>query len=205
MKTSESIGKLALALSKAQAVMRPAVKDAENPFFKSNYADLESVWNAIREPLAQNELSVSQLTSYNDEAKHYCINTLLMHSSGEYILGSYPLLAKDTSPQAMGSATSYARRYALAAALGVTQADEDAEAAQKVYRAPNTSGFVTTEFPKTTSSGTTTTVGEFPKCPECGTKMLPSKFPTGAKFFCPQKKSHKSAAPALFDDDVPPF
>lgn len=75
---------------------------------------------------------------------------------------------------------------------GERLADAPREATQKPYKAPP-------------ASSSASVVGEFPKCPECGTKMLPSKFPTGPKFFCPQKKNHKSAAPALFDDDVPPF
>lgn len=68
MKTSEHIDKLAAALAKAQSEMRGAVKDSANPFFKSSYADLESVWDAIRLPLTSNSLSVTQATDYEPEA-----------------------------------------------------------------------------------------------------------------------------------------
>lgn len=189
---SESIGKLSLALSKAQAEIRGAIKDAENPFYKSTYADLASVWEAIRKPMTDNELSVSQLTSWDEGAKSFVINTLITHSSGEFICGSYPLLAKDASAQAMGSATSYARRYALAAAFGVVQVDDDGEAAQKPFRAPASDSITTKQSADqrlTQHSG-----AQYPKCPECGTKMFPSKFKEG-EFYCPNKKNHSEELP----------
>lgn len=124
---SETIGALAAALAKAQSEMQGAVKDAANPFFKSKYADLESVWQACRKPLTDNGLSVVQTTRYSPDG--LVLVTTLLHSSGEWIGGEMPVLAKDASPQAQGSAITYARRYALAAAVGVYQTDDDAEAA----------------------------------------------------------------------------
>lgn len=193
MKKSDSIGKLALALSKAQAEMKAAIKDAENPFFKSKYANLESVWEAVRRPLADNELSVSQLTEYVSDAKCFCIITMIMHSSGEYVSGEYPLIAKDNSAQAMGSATSYGRRYALEAALGVSRGDDDGEHAQ-LREAPRN------HIPIATSgTEAITALSAFPgstvtpsnrNCPECGKKMLPSKFKEG-EMWCPNRKNHK--------------
>lgn len=188
MNKSESIGKLALALSKAQASMRGAVKDATNPFFKSKYADLEAVWEAIRKPLADNELSISQLTSYNDEAKTFCIETLLMHSSGEFLIGSFPLLTKDNSPQAMGSATSYARRYALAACMGVTQVDDDAQAAQpkhdlveKKYSTPKYQDFLP---PNADSPRMGTVITTMP--PKYDEFLPPNAEVTAPKLYIPQ-------------------
>ena len=125
---SESIGALAAALAKAQAAITGAVKDAANPFFKSKYADLESVWSACRKPLTDNGLSVVQTTDYTTEG--LMLRTTLLHSSGEWIAGDMPVLTKDASPQAQGSGITYARRYALAAIVGVYQTDDDAEAAQ---------------------------------------------------------------------------
>ena len=60
MNRSETINELAAALAKAQGEMRPALKDAENPYFKSNYADLASCWDAVRVPLAKNGLAIVQ-------------------------------------------------------------------------------------------------------------------------------------------------
>lgn len=128
MNTSQSIGALAAALAKAQADITGAVKDSANPFFKSKYADLESVWSACRKPLTSNGLSVIQTTQ---PTKHgLMLVTTLAHSSGEWIRGYMPIVSKDASAQAQGSGISYARRYALAALVGVYQTDDDAEAAQ---------------------------------------------------------------------------
>ena len=125
---SESIAKLALALSKAQSKITGALTDSNNPFFKSKYADLASVMDAIRIPFAENELAVTQLVQEND-SKHFLV-TMLMHSSGEYVTSTYPLVIKDlNNPQAIGSVVTYARRYTLAAIAGVAQVDDDGEAA----------------------------------------------------------------------------
>lgn len=124
---SESIAKLAVALAKAQAAMKGAVKDSQNPFFKSKYADLESVWDACRKPLTDNELSVIQIPAGGHDS--LSVLTVLMHSSGEWISGELLLNPKAWDPQGIGSAITYGRRYALAAFAGVYQTDDDGEAA----------------------------------------------------------------------------
>ena len=124
---SEQIDQLATALAKAQGEIKGAVKDSENPFFKSSYADLASVWEAIRAPLSKYGLAVIQTTD-TDEGGMYILTTLA-HASGQWIDGKFHLSPKDGSAQAIGSATSYARRYALAAISGVYQVDDDAEGA----------------------------------------------------------------------------
>lgn len=128
MNKSESINELASALCKAQGEMSGAKKDAQNPFFKSHYADLESVWSAIRKPFAEHGLSVTQTITFTPEIA--MLHTILMHSSGQWIESVMPILTKDDSPQAMGSGLSYARRYSLAAIAGVYQQDDDANLAQ---------------------------------------------------------------------------
>ena len=127
---SETIGALAAALSKAQADITGALKDSSNPFFKSKYADLASCWDACRKQLAANNLAVIQTVSINWELDQSVLVTTLAHSSGEWIRSELPIRAKDLSPQAQGSAITYARRYALAAIVGLAQIDDDAEAAQ---------------------------------------------------------------------------
>lgn len=128
MNKSEQINELASALAKAQAEFKGAKADSTNPFFKSKYADLQSVWEAVRTPLTSNGLSVIQITEESE--KGTLLQTILVHSSGQYISSSLYLRTKDDSPQALGSALSYTRRYALAALLGVYQTDDDANVAQ---------------------------------------------------------------------------
>lgn len=129
---SLDIGKLAGALAKAQGGITGALKDSANPFFKSKYADLAACWDACRKPLSDNGLAVIQTTEIR--ADFVTIVTLLAHESGEWIRSRLPMKPKDFSPQAVGSTMTYARRYALAAMVGLAQVDDDAEAAQS--RAP---------------------------------------------------------------------
>jgi hypothetical protein len=121
---------LAAALSKAQADITGALKDSSNPFFKSKYADLASCWDACRKQLAANNLCVIQTTDLDDLTNQTVLKTILAHSSGEWVKSITPILTKDNSPQAQGSGITYARRYALAAIVGLAQVDDDAEAAQ---------------------------------------------------------------------------
>jgi hypothetical protein len=127
MQHSEQINELAAALAKAQGAMTGAVKDSANPFFKSRYADLESVWTACRKALTENGLSVVQSASATEGG--VAVTTMLLHSSGQWMRDTLPLHPKDMSPQGIGSAITYGRRYALAAMAGVYQTDDDGEAA----------------------------------------------------------------------------
>jgi hypothetical protein len=120
---SDSIKELAGALAKAQLAIKGAVKDSENPFFKAAYADLASVWNACREPLGSNGLSVVQIP--NESSELVIIETILMHSSGEWISGKISMKPVKTDPQSIGSCITYARRYALSAIVGIAPLDDD--------------------------------------------------------------------------------
>lgn len=144
MKTSESINELADALSKAQAKIEGAKKDALNPHFKSKYADLASVWEAIREPLAANGLSIAQGTEFFGDADnlHLVLCTRLLHKSGQWIESVIPVRPVKDDPQGMGSALTYARRYALSAMAGVAPEDDDGEAAMgnRQFNQPARSG-----------------------------------------------------------------
>ena len=126
MKMSEQINELALALSKAQGQIKGALKDSSNPFFKSKYADLTSVWEACREPLTKNGLAVTQTTSPSDGV---VVVTTLLHQSGQWIQGELYMKPTKDDPQGVGSCLTYARRYALAAMVGVAPEDDDANAA----------------------------------------------------------------------------
>jgi len=129
MRSSENIADLATALSKAQAEIEGAVKDKANPAFRSRYADLGNVWDAIRIPLTKNGLSVVQMPSMQEGNGEPLLITRLMHSSGQWLEGSYPLRPSKADPQGYGSAITYARRYALMAVLGVAPEDDDGNAA----------------------------------------------------------------------------
>ena len=125
---SESIANLAKALSIVQGKLTYAKKDSENPFFKSKYADLESVWDACRDLLSANGLAVVQLPGEYFEGT-MALTTIITHSSGEWISQQMSLPVTKPDAQGAGSALTYMRRYALAAAIGVVQADDDGNAA----------------------------------------------------------------------------
>jgi hypothetical protein len=129
---SDTIGALAAALSKAQGAITGALKDSSNPFFKSKYADLASCWDACRAQLSENGLAVIQAIDIIGDKP--VLITTLAHSSGEWIKSITPVLCRDDSPQAQGSGITYARRYALAAIVGLAQIDDDAEAAQARHK-----------------------------------------------------------------------
>lgn len=126
MEKSEKIDKLAAALSKAQGSLMSAKKNCVNPFHKSRYADLSSVIQAAAPALQENELSVVQTTDIVEGAP--VLRTMLMHSSGQYISGVNPLYIPKGDMQSLGSAITYARRYAYASMIGVVaDVDDDGE------------------------------------------------------------------------------
>lgn len=132
MLKSESISNLAKALSTVQGKLTYAKKDSKNPFFKSNYADLESVWDACRDLLSANGLAVSQFPgTYSDLDKSMSLTTILSHESGEWISQEMSLPVSKVDAQGAGSAITYMRRYALAAVVGVVQADDDGNEASQ--------------------------------------------------------------------------
>lgn len=128
--TSEHIGQLALSLSKAQGMITGALKDSANPFFKSKYADISSVWDACRAALSQHELAVVQTTS--GDVSNITVITTLIHSSGEWISGSLTIKPSKPDAQGVGSVITYARRYGLSAIVGISQIDDDGNSASKV-------------------------------------------------------------------------
>ena len=132
MNQSESITDLATALCLAQAEMGGAIKDSNNPFFKSSYADLTSVIKVIKEPFARHGLSFVQLPVTSAGGNGIGVSTMLMHKSGQYIQSEYLLPMDKVTPQGAGSAITYARRYALQALVGIPSVDDDSEMA--MYR-----------------------------------------------------------------------
>ena len=126
---SDSIAALAAALAKAQSAIPPAPKNAENPHYRSHYADLASVWGACRAPLAAQGIAVIQSPA-RSESGLVTLTTTLAHSSGEWMTSICAARPSKDDAQGLGSVITYLRRYALAAMVGVTSCeDDDAQAA----------------------------------------------------------------------------
>lgn len=124
MNKSESIKNFADAMSKFQGEVKNPPKSADNPFFKSKYTPLDVLIDAAKPLLMQNGLSYIQ--SCSGDGQNIIVTTLLMHSSGEWV-ESDPLTLKadKATAQGAGSAITYGRRYALAAALGLASDEDD--------------------------------------------------------------------------------
>lgn len=129
MQRSDSIAKLAQALAKAQGEMENASKNSQNPHFRSKYADLAEIINTVRPVLAKHGLSVTQFPSYDGTLAH--VETVIAHESGEWMSGITSSPVQKADPQGIGSATTYLRRYSLAAVCNLAQEDDDANAASK--------------------------------------------------------------------------
>lgn len=134
MLQSESIKELTGALVKAQSVMKAAHFNKKNPHFKSSYADMNAVLDAVRKPLLDNGLAVTQTTEMRNGV--FCLITRLAHQSGEWIAGEYPL-PLNGKPHEQGSAITYAKRYSLSAIAGISaDEDDDGNAAQAANTNP---------------------------------------------------------------------
>ena len=141
MQMSNSIAALAAALSAAQGTIEAASKNSVNPYFKSKYSDLNALREVIREPLAANGLSITQFARTVSNGERVEVETMLMHSSGEYLRDTLVLPvgrkfdkggeAMPVDVQSIGSAITYARRYALSSILSLAADDDDGNAAVK--------------------------------------------------------------------------
>lgn len=138
MKKSETLTEFSKAFAKTQQEMKQPLKDANNPFFKSKYVPLENVVEAITESASKNGLSFTQFPSSGEDG-NVTVGTLVMHSSGEWIEYD-PIKMKPVKndPQSIGSAITYAKRYALSAIFGITsdQDDDGNEATQTKKQQP---------------------------------------------------------------------
>jgi hypothetical protein len=128
MKTSDKIDLISAALLAAQREVENAAKDAKNPHFKNSYASLGSVIEATKGPL--NKAGIVVLQTLGDGGDRVCLTTRLLHTSGQWIEDTASTPIPKFDPQGVGSACTYLRRYSLAAALCITQEDDDGEAAR---------------------------------------------------------------------------
>ncbi len=123
MEHSETMGALFGALAKAQGAISAVAKDTENPFYKSRYADLASVWAVCRQPLSAAGIAIIQAPTYDGE--WVSIETIMSHESGEWL--STILTSRPTKQdvQGVGSVITYLRRYSLMALVGCAPEDDD--------------------------------------------------------------------------------
>lgn len=134
MKMSEQINELAEALAKAQGAIANASKDAQNPHFRSSYANLASVREAIRAPLSENGLAYTQLV--RTEQGKVQIETMLIHKSGQYMGETLDIPLSKQDAQGIGSATTYGRRYSLMALIGIAAEEDDDDGNVATANAP---------------------------------------------------------------------
>ena len=185
---SEQINEMAAALAKAQGQMRAASKDAVNPHLKNSYATLSSYIEAAREALSTNNLAFSQILSQVEDG--LMLETILMHSSGQWLQSEVLIrVATDNrginGAQALGSALTYYKRYALSAMLGISVSDEDDDAngvtgnevqyKQKPAGRPNVdtaTGEVTNGKPKAPQPAKSTETAQKAKAPTTGEELL---------------------------------
>lgn len=128
MKTSDKINELAESLAAAQPKIGIAIKNAVNPHLKNRYADLGAVWDACSDALKSCGLAVVQMPQPSDDGKLH-LETILIHKSGQWISGVAVVPIAKQDAQGYGATLTYARRYGLAALLGITQDDDDGERA----------------------------------------------------------------------------
>ena len=136
MRKSETIIELSKAFAKMQMELEQPLKNANNPFFKSKYVPLENVVDSITRAASKHGLSFTQFPS-SDENGNVTVGTMVMHESGEWIEYD-PICMKPVKndPQAVGSAITYAKRYALSAIFGITSDnDDDGNEATQIGRA----------------------------------------------------------------------
>lgn len=158
MRSSETLNELAAALAKAQGLMSNATLNKVNPHFRSKYADLAAIRDAVTVPLASNGLAVVQIIGSDEHGAF--LTTRMVHASGQWIESIHPL-PNSAKPQEFGSALTYARRYSLAALCGISaEEDDDANGANETRvettRTPQQQSRTATPQPK---NGKTTTEG----------------------------------------------
>lgn len=124
---SESISNLCAALALAQSEIVNPAKDTLNPFFRSRYSSLAACWDACRGPLSKNGLSVAQFPLA--DVNKITVITMLMHKTGEWMRSALTMTVPDATPQSIGSAITYAKRYAICSIVGLAPEDSDDDGA----------------------------------------------------------------------------
>lgn len=190
MKTSESLANLGIALAKAQSELKAIHKDSTNPHFKNTYASLDTILESVRPVLAKHGLSLVQGATAphaddNGLVRSFVVETMLLHSSGEYIINAAVMPLAKADPQGAGGAMTYGRRYGVAALLALaTEEDDDGNVASARPAAPaaaprpaRSSAVIDTPKPSAPQpiaaviGQATAAIGGDPECPTCNGKM----------------------------------
>jgi len=132
--TSTEVNEIAAALAKAQGQMDNASKDRSNPAFKSKYADLASVRDAVCGPLSANGIACLQAAATTAEG--VTVETRFIHTSGQWLACTVGAVPKAYDPQSIGSAITYLRRYGLMSMAGIAPEDDDGNAASGRHDGP---------------------------------------------------------------------
>lgn len=124
MNKSEQTNELSAAMAKAQAEMKIAEKNGLNPHFKNHFSTIADIWKASVPALSKNGLSVVQSTEATDDGRCFLV-TLLLHTSGQWISGRYPIISMKQDPQSLKSAITYAKRATWDAMVGLASEEDD--------------------------------------------------------------------------------
>lgn len=134
---SENLDKLFKGMNAFRSQLKQPAKDAKNPFFKSNYVTLEGVQNAIDAAIKNTGLAYTQIVK-NDDNGNVGVETIITHESGQYLAtGVLALRPEKATPQGYGSTITYAKRYQLASAFGVSSdVDDDGNVGSGNFKTP---------------------------------------------------------------------
>jgi hypothetical protein len=129
MNTDKATPELYAALAAVQGEVENATKGSSNPHFKSKYADLAEILNTVRPVCAKHGIAILQSTAFDAETTTVSVATVLAHQGGGSISSIAACVPSKSDAQGVGAATTYLRRYALAAMTGIAQEDDDGNAA----------------------------------------------------------------------------
>lgn len=198
MKHSESIAALAPALVKASAELKAIHKDRENSHFRNRYATLDAIVESVRPVLAKHGLAVVQgatapLSREDGLVAGFVVETMLVHTSGEFLISSAVMPLVKADPQSAGSALTYGRRYGLSALLSLaTDDDDDAETAQPARTAAPAQAAPRAAAPRQAASAVPAKAQpKGDECPKCSGPMwdnrVGKKNPKSPDYKCKDK------------------
>ncbi len=200
MTHSDSIKNIATALIAFQTAVSSVKKTETNPFFKSKYADLTAVLNAIKEPLEKAGLAFVQFPDGDG------LTTMLMHAlSGEWMQATLPLKLVKQDAQGQGAAITYLRRYSLGSILGlITEEDDDGNKASQTSNQghPSAPSAVWQNTPRPANLVSSSA------CPKCGAPMSSTPSKKSGKPWCTAKCWLNPQPPVVQygdDEQLPPL
>lgn len=162
MRHSETIANLAAALVKAQKDLKPVAKDSQNPHFRNRYASLDAMVESVRPTLASHGLAVVQgasspIVDTDGALCGFSVETMLLHSSGEWLLNSAIMPLSKVDAQGAGGAMTYGRRYGLSALLSLaTDEDDDAQRVSRQRSGVGVGGASRSSVPDSIERGAST-------------------------------------------------